>query len=425
MKSLTLPCAGLLLLALFSGCTSVKRFKSVQYKGEDNSLVDMALFGASLNQEGQEAMGKNLWDLSAGAQTQLIQILNERYSENDQFTSALNHEYMLDGKGPVADFTSNKLRMVFTISKKKDYTVIGDGGARFSPADRIESMKFSLEIPESYNLSFTGWNRYSTEYGEIEIADVSFSRSIDVSGDISGEYVDGSIKGASGRKEDQAVRSRFLKLNGSISPLRIEMEAEGTREIDLAGNVVADVSLAFEGFPEKVAIPLYSSEGEDSPLQIARLSFVDVLIPRIRDLPDPIMATLRMEYIYRHVESGWKTYQEWDDKVEFYSGKLSKQIALFGKDEYLPWLYCLGSDQEGSEALKIRFSSGEEHPLQFMNYRDAGKFLEWLSSVPSMQGEGDNKRQVEAGKYTLMWEGEPLRTDMISSILQLKVMPVY
>ena len=67
--------------------------------------------------------GKNLWDLSAGAQTQLIQILNERYPDNGQFTGALNREYMVDGSGPIVDFTSSKLRMVFTISKKKDYTL--------------------------------------------------------------------------------------------------------------------------------------------------------------------------------------------------------------------------------------------------------------------------------------------------------------
>ncbi len=336
MKNPALPSAGVILLIIFTSCTSVKRFKSADYKGEDDALVDMALFGASLNQPELDLPGKNLWDLSAGAQTQLIQILNERYPDNGQFNGALNQEYLVDGSGPIVDFTSTNLRMVFTISKKKDYRVIGERASRFSPADRIESLKFSLSIPEMYNLSFKGWNRYSTEYGEIEIADVSFSRSMDLSGDISTEYVDAGFKGSSGRKEDQAVRSRYLKLNGSISPQRIEMEAEGTREIDLAGNVVADVSLAFEGFPERVTLPVYGSEGEDSPRQISRLNFVDVVVPRIMDLPDFIMATLEMDYIYRHVESGWKSYQEWDDRVAYYSGRLSKQIALFNRDQYLP-----------------------------------------------------------------------------------------
>ena len=211
-------------------------------------------------------------------------------------------------------------------------------------------MKFSLEIPEEYNLSFTGWNRYASEYGEIEIADVSFSRSIDLSGDISTEYVDGGIQSTSGRKEDQTVRSRYLKLNGRISPQSIEMEAEGSRGIDLAGNVLADVSLAFEGFPERITLPVYSSDGEDAPRELSRLSFMDVLVPRIRDLPDPIMATLEMEYIYRHVESGWKSYQEWDDRVAYYSGKVSKKIALFNKAEYLPGLCGIGTDEEGKEA---------------------------------------------------------------------------
>ncbi len=93
--------AGSILIFIVSGCTSVKRFKSATYKGEDDSLVDMALFGARLDPPGQEAEGKNLWDLSAGAQTQMIQILDERYPDNEQFTGALNREYMLKGSGPV------------------------------------------------------------------------------------------------------------------------------------------------------------------------------------------------------------------------------------------------------------------------------------------------------------------------------------
>jgi len=315
--------------------------------------------------------------------------------------------------------------MVFTISKKKDYTILGERGSRFSPADRIESLKFSLEIPEEYNLAFTGWNRYTTEYGEIEIADVSFSRSIDLSGDISTDYVDGSIKSTSGRKEDQAIRSRYLKLNGNISRLQLAMETEGNREIDLAGNVVADVSLAFEAYPERVTFPVYTSIGEDLPLQLSGLRFADIRIPRLSELPDSIMATLKMEYIYRHVESGWKSYQEWDDRVAYYSGKLSKKVKLFSKGEYLPPLYCLGTEEEGKEVLKIRAFSGVDYPLHFLDYREASRFLEWLTTIASSHREGDLESPNKAGDYTLIFENKPLNTTLLSSLLKLKVMPVY
>ena len=425
MKTLTHLSAGLVLLLLSSSCTSVKRFKSADYKGEDNTLVDMSLFGTSLDRPSLDPGGKSLWDLSAGAQTQLIQILDERFPENGPFAGALNQEYMASGAGPMVDFTRNNLRMVFTISKKKDYTILGEGGSRFSPADRIEFLKFSLEIPEEYNLAFTGWNRYTTEYGEIEIADVSFSRSIDLSGDISTDYVDAGIKSTSGRKEDQAIRSRYLKLNGNISRLKIAMETEGNREIDLAGNVVADVSLAFEAYPERVTFPVYTSFGEDLPLQLSGLRFADIRIPRLSDLPDSIMATLKMEYIYRHVESGWKSYQEWDDRVAYYSGKLSKEVSLFHKGEYLPPLYCLGTEGEGKEVLKIRSFSGVDYPLQFLDYSEASRFLEWLSALSSAPDRENIGIPIKAGNHTFIYEDKLLNPEMLFSLPELKVMPVY
>ncbi len=431
MKTLTRPCAGLLLLIMITGCTSVKRFKSADYKGPDNTLVNMTLFGASLDQAGAEPDWKNLWDLSADAQTQMIRIYNERYPDNQQFTLALNQQYMMDGFGPPADFTSRDLKMVFTISKEKDYTVIGKNGSRFSPADRIEVVKFSLQIPAEYNLRFTGWNRYSTEYGEVEIADVSFSRSIDLSADVSSEYVDGGLKSSSSRKEDQALRSRYLKLNGSISALRLDMEAEGCREIDLAGNVVVDVSLEFEGFPERITLPVYASGNGDFPL---KLSFADVMVPRMKDAPDSIMATLEMEYIYRHVESGWKSYQEWDDRVAYFSGKVSKQVPLFCRDDYLPPLYCLGSEEKEAEAIRVRSASGMDYPLQFLNYREAQRFLDALRGRASAQGDPDRvstqadpeiRMPVVIGDCSLLYGDQPLTRAMVSSMKNLRVLPVY
>lgn len=201
------------------------------------------------------------------------------------------------------------------------------------------------------------------------------------------------------------------------------MEAEGCREIDLAGNVVVDVALEFEGFPERITQPVYAAGSGDFPLT---LSFADVMVPRIKDAPDSIMATLEMEYVYRHVESGWKSYQEWDDRVAYYNGKVSKQVSLFCRDDYLPPLYCLGSEKQEAEAIRVRSASGIDYPLQFLNYREAQRFLDALRGRASTQADPAGAlTEVVIGDCSLLYGDQPLTRAMVSSMKNLRVLPVY
>ncbi len=423
MKTRTLLSIALVLLIIISGCTSVKRFKSASYKGEDHSLVEMDLFSARLENPGPDPGGKNLWDLSASAQTQMIQILHERYPDNGQFFGALNQEYLQKGAGPLTDYTPSNLRMVFTIKRQHDHSALGKGEALYSPADRIESLKFSLRIPEEANLHFTGWNRYTTEYGEIEIAELSFSRSLEMDAELSGEIADGSIKNSVVKSEEQVVSSRYLKLSGSISDHSLEMVEEGTRGADLTGNVLADVSLRFDGFPERVTIPLYAGEAEGGIAVVTDLKFADVLVPRMEDAPDVITGVLQMEYIYRHVESGWKTFQEWDDRVAFYKGTKTKEVTLFEKQDYLPPLFCIGRSP-GQEKVRIRSGTGAEYPLQFRNHVEAGRFLEWLEW--KSQDENMNPgASIVIGEHILMLGKQDLTHGILQGRTPLKVMRVY
>ena len=68
MRKRCLLLSGAVLLIMLGGCTSVKRFKSAAYKGEDNSLVEVELFNTRLSTEALSMKEKNLWTLSANAQ---------------------------------------------------------------------------------------------------------------------------------------------------------------------------------------------------------------------------------------------------------------------------------------------------------------------------------------------------------------------
>jgi hypothetical protein len=431
MKFISLIGAGLIILS--SGCTSVKRFRSASYRGEDPDLVDMELFGTRLEPPGDPGAGKSLWDLSPSAQTQMIQILHERYPDNSAFLLAMNRKYLL-GDSPAPDFTSRNLRMVFTISKQQDHSSFGKAGSHFSPADRIESLKFSLELPPESGLRFREWNRYATEYGDLELAEVSFSRSLEVETQASGEVAKGSLKGSLDRREEQEIRSRTLVLNGSISDHRLEIREEGTREIDLAGNVIADVALEFKQYPERLTIPLFSS-GADSPPgavplatgaapRVTALGFVTVMVPRMEEAPERLVGKLELEYIYRHVESGWKTFQEWDDRVAWYKGRVVKEVTLFEKQDYVPAFSCIGTDTGRTVALRVRLPGGQEFPLHFSDPATAAGFLDWLIRGSGAAG-GTGDEPVQIGDHRLLYGDEILTRSMLAEGLDLKVLPVY
>lgn len=417
MRKLIFLIAGALVLLTIAACTSVKRFKSVDYKGEDNTLVDVELFNARISTEAIASREKNLWTLSANAQSHLVQILDERYPDNEQFVSALSGSFGT-GTTPMEELTRKDLMMVFTIRKSRDYAQLKNPAGRFSPADRIEYLRLSLSIPEHYNLRFYEWNRYVTEYGEIKIADVSFSRNLDLSLDGSSGLVDLGSEASLGKNEKQVVSKRYLKLNGSISDQRVVIEAEGTREVDLTGNVFADVSLQFDGFPEVVLIPVFASD-EDGNTVLSTLNFVDVVVPAMSDAPDTIYADLNLYYIYRHVASGWNTFAEWDDKVEYYQGSFGRKVPLLLKKDYLPSFYCIGTGQGSNEALTLRKATDKEYLVQFMDYPKAAAFLEWLQDPEQKQ----NDPVIISGNM-LLYKGEYITPREVMEN-QLEVVPVY
>lgn len=420
MKKGLILLLGAWMLLGFTGCSSVKRFKSASFKHEDPALVEVDLFSTKLTEEESGPGGGNLWDLSAGAQTQFVQILDERFPENSRFIEALGTKYPGKEIYGASDLTEKNLRMVFSIRKKRDYARINDPSGRFSPADRIEYLTIRLDLPDTSHLHFTRWNRFSTEYGEIEIADITFSRNLQLEPDVPVAEAELSPRATVGRNEMQEVRARYLKLNGAMDDGWILIEEEGTRETDLTGNVLADITLRFEPFPERITHPVFAPAGLEHALQpeLKGWVFREVMVPRMEEAPERIMGTLRADYVYRHVQSGWKTFQEWDDRVEYYSGTLEKEVVLFSRKDYLPDFFCIGTDQSGRRVLTLRHTSGREYPLQFDNYPDASSVLEWLMNRTA-------PGPAAIGAYTLIFEGIPFEAGMRVGETGLKVLPVY
>ncbi len=415
-------------------CTTLKRYSSIQTSAADNTLASIDLFGFRLSAAKQEDGNKTLWDLSADAQSQFIKILNTRYPDNEQFLKAMSFKYMEAEAPPLPyDYISKDLRLVFSVSKQRDYGKKDNiSVAELSPADRIEYLKITLCIPDEYGVRFTGWNMFTTEYGSIDIADVSFSRSLelDASGLLlsdnkkTGREVSAGGKTSASRKEDQEIKYRYLKLNGRINNNEIEMEEEGTREIDLTGNITADLSLEFEKFPEMITdfSGLKDSSGRFNKPDKLKIQHSYAVVPRMENVKDTLFAELKMDYVFRNVISGQKTFPEWDDKVKYYNGSVSKTIALFSPGDYVPDFYGIGTDRDSDTKNFIKISSpgDKEYNLVFRNYLDAAAFYEWLADYFN-RTENRNK-YPDIGGYRLKFRDNDLVNEMFEGF---SIIPFY
>jgi hypothetical protein len=418
-------------------CTTLRRYSSEGPPLSDNSLAGVDLFGFTLSEARPEVSEKTLWDLSADAQAQFIKILNTRYPENKSFIEAMNFRYLNDLKlAASGDFVNKDLRMIFSVSRKHDYNnMLSQAGVRLSPADRIEYLKIILSIPENSGIRFRDWNMYSTEYGSIDIGDVSFSRSLETEGSAtffsegknSGSEIAGTTKSAVSRREEQEIRYRYLKLNGRISNNRIEMEEEGTRETDLAGNILADISMSFERFPLVLTriLNLRDSTGTLCEPYALEPEQIIVAVPSKQKATDTIFADLSMDYVYRNVTSGDKTYPEWDDRICYCTGHTEKKIILFTPQDYMPDFFCIGTgnDEAGSGIIKIADTNEKEIALIFRTYEEADSFYEWLQDFCSVPG--NMNKTIKAGKFTLRYMNDDLTCKMFKENGIFRTLPYY
>jgi hypothetical protein len=409
-------------LFILAACTSLRRYNSVAKAGIDNDLADVSLFGSTLKQAAPGKEGKNLWDLSADAQSQLIKILNLRYPDNKDFINSLSFGYLEgDEQLLVRDFAHKDLRLVFSLSKMRDYSKTNSfQRSRLSSADRIEYIKISLVLKEP-GTRFTNWNMYSTEYGSIDIGDVSFTRSLDITGSVSSsgkkEGPGGEISGEASlsRKEEQALKYRYIKINGRLNESGIEMEEEGTREIDLTGNIIADVSIEFDRTIEVLTriTGLKDSSGEfNSPEKLSVDNYM-VAVPDFENIISEIQADLKLDFIYRNVKQGRKTFPEWDDRIEYYKGHRESTVPLFKDSDYVPGFCCIGSGQGGTRKEFVSLDSGNDtaYPMIFSTYEEASLFNIWLMDR-LRKNEG---KPVKIGGRLLKYKSADLSSGQINN----------
>jgi len=432
MNKVFIVSAGFAIAFLISCSTSLKRYRSASQTGNDNTLADADLFSSRISATNSLQTKKTLLDLTAEAQAQFIRIMNTRYPDNGSFLNSLYFEFLPAANDPVqTDYIKKDLRMVFSVSRKRGYHD-SKGAPLLTEADRLEYLKLTVVLDEPF-VKFTGWNMYTTEYGSVEIGDVSFSKSLgtDLSASIPVKInsiksdLSPSVNAAISRKEDQQVKYRYIKLNGKLNDTVLVMEEEGTRETDLTGNIIADVSIRFRSAQEYVTriYNLYDSAGKITPPGKLILKSSIVEIPDVEFPQKEIGAKLILDYVYRNVTGGSKTFPEWDDRIKYYTGHREKHISLLRDADYVPAFFGIGTGQGTAkkELVSLAGRDGSSYRLMFASYSEAADFCKWLKEWLA----GNEDKQASAGIYILKFGNAPLTGKIIESNRLFGVIPCF
>lgn len=435
-----LPIILCILLCSYS-CTTVKRYKSATAKetAKDDTLVEIDLFSTKLETEKTPTPPKTLWDLQPEGQAEYIKQSTSRYADEEKYIAYLNNLYIKPKEIQNTDFTSKDLKLVFSISKKRKYNKIGKLNTTFNIADRIEYIKYDITIPDSLNVNFVKWNKYETEYSSIDIADVTFNQSLDVTAgtDLTNSFTkqktDGiktttnansvtpsvSATGKISTAEVQKVKFRYLAVNGKIADKKIEIEQEGMREIDLTGNVIADLNLKFDEFPQLITTieGLKAADGTYNTPDKLKITKYMVKVPYLLQIPETIKAKLTYEYAYRHVVKGEETFFEWDDVVEYRTGKHTKEITLFKKKDIVPKFYVIANADKTTKIFIKDNATGDITELLFGTLNEAQQFYSWLlSHTPS---SGSTKAStIKNNRYSFVIRSQNPDQDLTLKLLE-------
>ncbi|SFR35766.1 hypothetical protein SAMN04490243_1042 [Robiginitalea myxolifaciens] len=438
---------------LFSGCfigrlfqdTTVKRYRSVSYQEITDTrvpLVDISVFTTRIKPDKPIDRRKTLWDLDGEGEAKLIEVLSQRYDSNEVFVKSLGNEFFKTKNNLVTDYSTQNLRIVLSVAKNRRYGSLGKG---FSLADRIEYLKINIRS-DSSGIHFTKWNKFETEYGTVNIGDVTFNESISLTGGLGGSRTSSNsfttasesdsatngvtavvtptaaVTGGNSVSEVQKLGYRFLALNGRINNDSLVLEQEGIRDIDLAGNIILDVEVRFDSLQTE---PFFQLEGFDKPNGNGqKVGRIEVLLPKYRYNQEDIFPTYTKEvkvpilykYVYRHVKNtgGAKTFYEWDDDVVYYDDEvLTVDHLLMREKDYLPEIYFIGmnnqrvrmeTDQPNTIGLFFRNRlSGKVDNIQSLDVKELRNFMTYLQQKSMTQvGQSASSNPIVFGNYELV-----------------------
>jgi len=326
---------------------------------------------------------KMLWNLGGEGQAALINKLSERYKDNNAFKKELDNKYLKQPEN--TDYTTKKVKIILTVDKLTD---LNPQSKSFSLADRIQYLHLNLSF-NNPKVSFKKWNKFETEFAEIELGDVSFEKSFESTFDIGNDATIGKVeaKGGLTKSESLKLKNRIATLNGKFSKDSLVLNETGALGIDLNGNVIIEATIQFKDTTAYFAefSNLRNSKGEYLPVDSVDLDMRKIRIPNIPD-DQSLTANLKYDYTFRHVTKNAATFPEYDDDVILIDSKGEKDsISILDLDEIKPDRYLIFGDKQLEDYIGLEYyddntKSSNKHQIElwFSAEEKAIEFYTWL-----------------------------------------------
>jgi hypothetical protein len=118
-----------------------------------------------------------------------------------------------------------------------------------------------------------------------------------------------------------------------------------------------------------------------------KLSFQDVTLVNPNFIKEPLRANLDINFVIRHVTSGWDTYEEGDDDIELiqFNDQRNKIFPIILLPSEIPKYYGIfTSNSPTSKPLVAKYDHAPDEDVRFICYEsmaDANKFIDFFRHI--------------------------------------------
>lgn len=370
----------ILISVFFIGCATskiTKRYKKMT-TGSITKPEQYVKINAFSLDVAKTSSNKSLFDLTEKGQAKLIEEVSKKAKTTDEIYSSLTNKFVSKKKSSSeiskAEFSK---RVVISIENLKNY----------NGANRFESLTASIKHKKN-KIEFLYWDKIITQYQEIDIGKLSYSNTggfsispdITMSGTIQGNAPISTSYSATSSEEVQLKR-KFPAITGALNSTNFWITRNSAHSEDISGNILVEIkfksnkpaSKTVYSFDNLFVKDIVTTDPKKVKTKKTNFEYANLL-------PSDTEVELKLDFKYREVTDGAKTFTESDDVVSYLNGSTGNKVIKFNLLSDTDLNNKFWVIKRDNEILALKNSSVTDN-LRFSSYSDAEQFLKWLNDT--------------------------------------------